>query len=128
VTAGTGEISATAGGTQTLAVMRFQADQIVIHKGETVEWTNLNPVEPHTVTFGNLSFAEGTSPVPNPLPVDAEGVPHVSVKAPTDKFSSGIIVAGAQDPNSGMGNQTPLSPSRGSVQPFQIWALSLTVA
>ena len=30
VTAGIGEISATAGGTQTLAVMRFQADPIVL--------------------------------------------------------------------------------------------------
>ena len=94
--------------------MRFQADQIVIHKGETVEWTNLNPVEPHTVTFGNLSFVQGTSPFPtNPLPVDAEGVPHVSIKFPTDQFSSGIIVAGAQDPNGGPNAfQTPLTVTR----------------
>ena len=68
VTAGTGEISATAGGTQTLAVMRFLADQIIIRRGDTVEWTNQNPVEPHTVTFGNLSFVQGTSPFPPTYP------------------------------------------------------------
>jgi plastocyanin len=125
VTAGTGEISATAGGTQTLAVMRFQADQIVIHKGDTVEWTNLNPVEPHTVTFGNLSFVQGTSPFPTDLPVDPDGALHAVITSPADNgalhavitspadnVSSGIIVAGAQDPNSGMGNQTPLTVTR----------------
>src|SRR5206468_10215648 len=52
VIAGTGEISATAGGTQTLAGMRFLGDQIFIRAGDTGEWTNHNPVEPHTVTFG----------------------------------------------------------------------------
>jgi plastocyanin len=98
VTAGTGEISATAGGTQTLAVMRFQADPIVIHKGDTVEWTNLNPVEPHTVTFGNLSFVQGTSPFPTDLPVDPDGALHAKILSPADNVSSGIISAAAQDP------------------------------
>ena len=112
MTAGAGEISATAGGTQTLAVMRFQADPIVIHKGDTVEWTNLNPVEPHTVTFGNLSFVQGTSPFPADLPVDPDGALHAVITSPADNVSSGIIVAGAQDPNGGMGNQTPLTVTR----------------
>jgi plastocyanin len=53
VAAGIGEISATAGGTQTLSVMRFLADPIYIRAGDTVEWTNQNPVEAHTVTFGD---------------------------------------------------------------------------
>ena len=114
VTAGTGEISATAGGTQTLAVMRFQADPIVIHKGDTVEWTNLNPVEPHTVTFGNLSFVQGTSPFPTNLPVDPDGALHAVITSPADNVSSGLIVAAAQDPPGGGPHdfQTSLGPTR----------------
>ena len=52
VTAGIGEISATAGGSQTLSVVRFIDDKIEIRAGDTVEWTNQDPVTPHTITFG----------------------------------------------------------------------------
>ena len=52
VTVGVGEISATAGGSQTLSVVRFIDDKITIHAGDTVEWNNHDPVTPHTVTFG----------------------------------------------------------------------------
>jgi plastocyanin len=118
VTAGAGEISATAGGTQTLAVMRFQAGQICIRVGDTVEWTNQNPVEPHTVTFGNLSFVQGVSPVPADLPMhpDPDGALHADIPAAdgTNNVSSGIIVAAAQDPPGGGPNdfQTPLGATR----------------
>jgi hypothetical protein len=53
VTVGIGEISATPGGSQTLSVVRFIDDKIEIHAGQTVEWTNHDPVTPHTVTFGD---------------------------------------------------------------------------
>ena len=46
-----GEISATAGGWQYLSILRFLPGQIVIHVGDTVEWMNRDPTEPHTVTF-----------------------------------------------------------------------------
>jgi plastocyanin len=52
VIAGTGEIVATGGGTQYRAVVRFLPGVIRIHEGESVVWTNLDPTEPHTVTFG----------------------------------------------------------------------------
>jgi plastocyanin len=52
VTAGIGEIVATGGGTQYRAVVRFLPGTIRIHAGESVLWTNLDPTEPHTVTFG----------------------------------------------------------------------------
>lgn len=52
VAAGIGKIVATGGGTQYGAVVRFLSDKITIHKGESVTWTNLDPTEPHTVTFG----------------------------------------------------------------------------
>jgi plastocyanin len=52
VTAGIGEIVATGGGLQYRAVVRFLPGIIRIHAGESVLWTNLDPTEPHTVTFG----------------------------------------------------------------------------
>jgi plastocyanin len=109
VTAGIGEISATAGGTQTLSVMRFIDGNIQIRVGDTVEWTNQDPVTPHTVTFG-------TEPDPADLPVpsanvhpDAEGVPHASISL-GDSVNSGFLVATLQDQT---GNpQTPLGSTR----------------
>lgn len=52
VTAGIGEVVATGGGTQYRAVLRFLPGVIRIHAGGSVVWTNLDPTEPHTVTFG----------------------------------------------------------------------------
>lgn len=37
VIAGIGEISTTVGGAQTLSVLRFTADKMIIHAGQTVE-------------------------------------------------------------------------------------------
>ena len=48
----TGKILATGGGRQYLAIVRFFPETIYIHKGETVEFTNVDPTEPHTVTSG----------------------------------------------------------------------------
>jgi plastocyanin len=97
VAAGTGEISATAGGTDTLSVMRFLPHQINIRAGDTVEWTNQNPVEAHTVTFGTappglLIF----NPTPN-VTTDTDGALHGTVSSLTDNVSSGILAAAAQD-------------------------------
>jgi plastocyanin len=109
VAAGTGEISATAGGTQTLSVMRFLADMIHIRAGDTVEWTDQSPVEPHTVTFGTAPTGFAIfAPTPN-VTMDADGALHGVVGSNADNVSSGIIAAAAQDPNGGgMAKQTPL--------------------
>ena len=113
VTAGTGEISATAGGTQTLSVMRFLADPIYIRAGDTVEWTNQNPVEAHTVTFGTAPTGLAIfAPFPDNLPMDPDGALHAVITPSAPNASSGIMAAAAQDPNSGMGNQTPLGLTR----------------
>ena len=48
----TGEVVATGGGRQYLAIVRFFPETIYIHKGDTVEFTNADPTEPHTVTSG----------------------------------------------------------------------------
>ena len=47
-----GEMRATGGGRQYLAVVRFLPQTIYVHKGDTVEFTNADPTEPHTVTSG----------------------------------------------------------------------------
>jgi plastocyanin len=80
VIAGIGKILATGGGTQYAAVVRFLPEVIRIHRGDSVLWTNLDPTEPHTVTFGDeppnlvptlyalppaLSLPVGP-PIPNP--------------------------------------------------------------
>ena len=93
--------------------MRFLPQQINIRAGDTVEWTNQNPVEAHTVTFGTaptgLAIFAPSNVRPNP---DPDGALHADISSNADNVSSGIIVAGAQDPNGGMGNQTPLGPTR----------------
>src|SRR5438552_16488745 len=75
--------------------MRFLNDTIVIHAGETAEWTNEDPITPHTITFG-------TEP-PNPVPpsanvtTDADGALHATIASVFDSVHSGFIVAAPQD-------------------------------
>jgi plastocyanin len=95
VTAGVGEIAATGGGSNTLSVMRFMHQDKVVHVGETVEWTNSDPVTPHTITFG----AEPANPMPPSanVTVDPDGARHATVSLPSDIVHSGFIVASPQD-------------------------------
>jgi plastocyanin len=97
VTVGVGEISATAGGAQTLSVVRFIDDTITIHAGQTVEWDNHDPVTPHTVTFGT----EPPNPVPPsgsvPISTDADGTLHATISSNADSVNSGLIVAPPQE-------------------------------
>jgi len=114
VIAGTGEISATAGGTDTLSVMRFLPHQINIRAGDTVEWTNQNPVEAHTVTFGTAPTGFGIfapfNASPDPI---GDGALLAVITPSAPDASSGIIAAAAQDQNdSGMANQTALGLTR----------------
>jgi plastocyanin len=95
VTAGTGSIVATGGGTETLSVMRFMHPDKVVHVGETVEWTNDDPITPHTITFG----VEPDNPMPPSANVtmDPDGALHATVSSQTDNVHSGFIAAAPQD-------------------------------
>jgi plastocyanin len=95
VIAGTGEIMATGGGSDTLSVMRFMRSRTVIHAGQTVEWTNADPVTPHTITFG----IEPANPPPpsGGVTLDADGARHAVINSPADNVHSGFIVAPPQD-------------------------------
>ena len=108
VTVGVGEISATAGGSQTLSVVRFIDDKIYIRAGQTVEWNNHDPVTPHTVTFG----AEPANPVPpsSNITVDAEGALHGTISSNADSVHSGLIEAPPQERLGLM--QSPLGVTR----------------
>jgi len=94
VTVGMGEVVANGGGSQTLSIMRFMNPTKVIHAGETVEWTNLDPATPHTITFG----IEPGNPVP-PVnaTLDPDGSLHGIVTSSGDNVHSGFILAAPQD-------------------------------
>jgi plastocyanin len=108
VTAGIGEIVATAGGQQTLSVVRFIRATTVIHVGETVEWSNMDPVTPHTVTFG----PEPQNPIPpsSNVSLDADGALHAVISSPGESVHSGFIVAAPQE-RTGL-TQSPITVTR----------------
>jgi len=100
--AGFGEVTATAGGSDTRTLMRFINPQtsavdgkITIHVGDTVQWTNQDPIEPHTITFGT----EPADPGPPSANVtqDPDGALHATVKLHSDNVHSGVIIAAPQE-------------------------------
>lgn len=94
VMAGVGEVSANGGGFQTLIVARFMEPTKVIHAGETVEWTNFDPLARHTITFG----VQPSNPVaPLNVTKDTDGALHGTVNSNADNVHSGIIGAAPQD-------------------------------
>jgi plastocyanin len=95
VVAGTGEVTANGGGSQTLSIMRFSHDAVTIHVGDTVEWTNDDPVTPHTITFGT----EPADPMPpaGAITIDADGARHATIHSTADSAHSGFIIAAPQE-------------------------------
>jgi plastocyanin len=96
VSAGIGEIVATGGGSQSLSVMRFLRGTTVVRVGDTVEWTNLDPVTPHTITFGTEPADNNMTVGVNPNP-DPDGARHAVISSTTDNVNSGRIVAAPQE-------------------------------
>lgn len=90
----TGEISATAGGRQYVSIVRFLPGTIQIHAGETVEWINTDPTEPHTITFGTEPAIPQTvvNAVPGP-----DGALEATINSPSETVSSGFLQAAPQD-------------------------------
>ena len=96
VTAGRGKVLATGGGSETVSVMRFMEDKTVIHAGDTVEWTNDDPITPHTITFGAEPQGNPTPPSAN-VKTDADGGLHATISSTSDNVHSGFIVAAPQE-------------------------------
>jgi plastocyanin len=108
VSTGIGEIVATGGGAQMVSVMRFLPGKTVVHVGDTVEWTNLDPETPHTITFGT----EPANPVPPSagVTVNSDGARHAALNSPDDSVNSGLILAARQE-RTGLA-QSPLGVTR----------------
>jgi plastocyanin len=95
IVAGTGEVVASAGGSHTASLLRFDEETKIIRVGDTVEWTNQDPVTPHTITFGAEPSDPGP-PSPN-VTVDADGARHATINSTADNVHSGFIVAAPQE-------------------------------
>lgn len=113
VVAGVGEVSSNAGGYQTSSLLRFVNGTITIHAGDTVEWTNHDPIEPHTITFA----PESDDPA-NPFPssanvtVDADGALHAIINSPSDIVHSGAILQALEDEGGLPSNPLAANPTR----------------
>jgi plastocyanin len=115
VTAGVGEIASTPGGLQTNSLVRFVKGKIEIHAGDTVEWSNSDPEEPHTITFGPEPD-DLFDPSPN-VTKDPDGGLHAILNSPTDSLHSGFILQALDDQpgkpvNSDPDNAIALNPTR----------------
>jgi len=81
---------APAGSAGSLAVLRFLPSKLVVHAGDTVEWTNHDPETPHTITFGQ-------EPPGGPLgaffPSGAAVPGHVTLTSPNESANSGFVGA-----------------------------------
>ena len=96
VAAGIGAVSTPSGaGSDTAALMRFLRSTIVVHVGETVEWTSLDPSINHTVTFGT----EPADPRPRSanVQVTADGARKAVISSTADSVNSGFLSPAPQD-------------------------------
>jgi plastocyanin len=104
----TGEVSATPGGRQYVAIVRFLPGTIQIHAGETVEWINADPTEPHTVTFGAEPL-HGPTQVLHATP-GPDGALEATITSPSEtgnsNVSSGFLQAALQD-RTGLAQSAP---------------------
>jgi plastocyanin len=96
VVAGTGEMAATGAGFQSLSVQRFTSATIEVRVGDTVEWTNHDPAEPHTVTFGTEPAGNPAFPSSNVTP-DPDGARHATLNSTSDSAHSGFLEAAPED-------------------------------
>jgi plastocyanin len=99
VTAGVGEIAATAGGQQSLSVVRFFNGTVTIHARDTVEWTNLDPEIGHTITFGivPLDFIVPSCSPNCVVSTDPDGALHATITSTQQNVHSGLIAALLED-------------------------------
>ena len=95
VKVGVGEIASTPGGLQTNSLVRFVKDKIQIHAGDTVEWSNFDPEEPHTITFGPPP-QDIFDPSPN-VSLDSDLGLSAVLNSPSDSVHSGFILQALDD-------------------------------
>ena len=99
VTAGLGEIGATAGGQQSFSLVRFINGKVTIHTGDTVEWSNLDPELGHTITFGTVP-QDLIDPSCSPncvVSTDPDGALHATITSLQQNVHSGLTGALLED-------------------------------
>jgi len=99
VSAGGGEIAATAGGQQSFSLVRFINGTVTIRAGETVEWSNLDPEIGHTITFGTVP-QDLIDPSCSPncvVSTDPDGALHATITSTQQNVHSGLIAALLED-------------------------------
>jgi plastocyanin len=145
-----GKLLGTGGGWQYGSLFRFvdangqiltKDEPLLIHKGQTVEFTNIDPVEPHTITFG-CPTDDSTCPVfvgsggfvnfndtgAQPLGTAGDGARFVVMNPPfhpadegdrsmgdKSEINSGLLIAEAQDRATAT---SPLSGTPGTSVPL----------
>ena len=96
VAAGIGEVvTMTGAGSQTVSLMRFVRQKIVIRVGDTVEWTSLDPSINHTVTFGVEPF-DPRLPSAN-VTHALDGAREAVISSTSDSLTSGFLSPAPQD-------------------------------
>ena len=96
VAVGIGQILANGGGHETVSLMRFVEPEQVIHAGATVEWTNFDPITPHTITFGEEPAGDPAPPSGN-VTIDVDGALHGTISSTSDNVHSGFIISAPQE-------------------------------
>ena len=96
VAVGIGQILANGGGHETVSLMRFVEPEQVIHAGATVEWTNFDPITPHTITFGKEPAGDPAPPSGN-VTIDVDGALHGTISSTSDNVHSGFIISAPQE-------------------------------
>jgi plastocyanin len=96
VAAGIGEVVTTTGaGSHTAALMRFVPDTIIVHVGDIVEWTSLDPSINHTVTFG--TEPDDPRVASTSVQPASDGPRQASITTPADSLNSGFLSPAPQD-------------------------------
>ncbi len=104
------------------SLVRFVMGKIVIHAGDTVEWGNNDPEEPHTITFGPEP-QDMFDPSAN-VTMDPDGGLSAVLNSPTDTVHSGFILQALDDQpgkpvNSDPNNAIALNPTHFRVKFMQ---------
>jgi plastocyanin len=105
VAAGIGKVvTMTGAGSQTVSLMRFVRQTVVVRVGDTVEWTSLDPSINHTVSFG----AEPADPRPASTNVTPtiDGARQAVISSSSDSVNSGFLSPAPQD-RAGLAQSNP---------------------
>jgi hypothetical protein len=95
VAVGVGKVVANGGGHETVSLVRFVETELIVRAGATVEWTNFDPITPHTITFGEEP--QNPAPPSGNVTMDVDGALHATISSTSDNVHSGFIISAPQE-------------------------------